>query len=184
MRFIARPDGERDAAGFLVGGGHADDGIGDAGRFVVLHVAADAAQSVHDGNADGAEVLGIADAGKLKDQRRADRAGRQDDFARGGDRFGRAAAGKLDAGGAFAVEQDAVHQCVGDQLQIRSFQRRVQVGARGTGSAAATSGLLAPADAVGGVVGQVVDVLTISRPSCLPASMTSFAQPGNGRFLR
>ena len=43
---------------------------------------------------------------------------------------------------------NAVDQRAGDELQVRPLQSRVQIGACGAGAAAATSGLLAPADIV------------------------------------
>jgi hypothetical protein len=39
---------------------------------MVLHVLSDAAQLVHDRNADAAQVLGVADPRQLQDVRRAD----------------------------------------------------------------------------------------------------------------
>ncbi len=106
-------------------------------------------------------MLGIADAGELQDVRRTDGAGRQDHLARGIDPLGGAAARKFDAGRAAAVEQDAVHQRAGDDLQIAPPQRGPQVAARGTRPPAAAARLLHPADPVARLVRQVVDVLAV-----------------------
>jgi hypothetical protein len=62
---------------------------------VVLHVPPDAAQFVMHRDAGAVEMVGIADAGKLQDMRRADRTGGQDDLARGIDTLGAAVARKL-----------------------------------------------------------------------------------------
>ena len=48
---------------------------------MVLHVLADAAQFMHEGHADPAEMLAIADARQLQDVRRADGTRRQDRLA-------------------------------------------------------------------------------------------------------
>ena len=158
---------ERQAARALVGGLGALDRIGDARDIVVLHVLADAAQLVHDGHTDPAQMLGIADPGQLQDVRRANRARRQDDLTPRIGLLDGAAARELDAGCALAVEQDAMHEGVGDELQVRPFQCRVQIGARGAGAAAAAARLLAPADAVRVAVRQVVDVLAVFEPDLL-----------------
>src|SRR5215469_6895309 len=65
------------------------------------------------------------------------------------------AAREFDAGRALAVEQDAMHQRVRDELEVGALQSRVQVGARGAGAATAAAGLLAPANAVVMTRGQV-----------------------------
>src|SRR3954454_24294565 len=60
-----------------------------------------------------------------------------------------------------------MHQGVGDELQVRPLQRRVQIGTRGTGAAAPAAGLLAPADAVGMAGRQVVEVLAVFEADLL-----------------
>src|SRR5579862_9202345 len=99
--------------------------------------------------------------------RRADRARRQDHLAPRVGSFHGAAARELDAGRALAVEHDAVHQRLGDELQVGPLQRRAQIGARGAGAAAAAAGLLAPADAVAGAGRDRVDVLAVFEPDLL-----------------
>src|SRR5438046_1050076 len=74
---------------------------------------------------------------------------------------------ELDPDRALAVEQDAVNQRVSDELQVRPLQCRVQIGARGAGTAAAAAGLLAPADAIAMAGRQVVDVLAVFEPDLL-----------------
>src|SRR5579871_889393 len=68
----------------------------------------------------------------------------EQDFAQRIRPLDRAAAGKLDADRALAVEHDAMHERMGDELQVRPLQRRPQIGARGRGAAAAAPGLLTP----------------------------------------
>jgi hypothetical protein len=51
---------------------------------------------------------------------------------------------EFDADGRFAVEQDAAHERLGDDLQVRAFHRRMQTGAGGAGAPAA-----APRELVG-----------------------------------
>jgi hypothetical protein len=65
----------------LIGGLGADDRIGDACDIVVLHILADAAQLVHDGDADAPEMVGFADTRQLQEVRRADGTRRQDHLA-------------------------------------------------------------------------------------------------------
>ncbi len=72
-----------------------------------------------------------------------------------------AAALEFDADGTLAVEQDAAHQRLGDDLQVRALHRRAQIGARGTGAAAAAAGLLAIADAA---MRQRIHVLAVVEP--------------------
>src|SRR5690349_15111814 len=68
---------------------------------------------------------------------------------------------ELDTDRALAVEQHAMDEGMGDELQVRALQGRTQIGARGAGAAAAASGLLAPADAVAMTRRQIVDILAI-----------------------
>ena len=135
---------------------------------MVLHVLADAAQFVDHRNTHPAEMLGIPDPRELENMRRANRPGAQDGLAR---RFGPVRdpiTGEFDPDCTFALEQHAVHQRVGHQLQIRPFQGRPQISARRAGAAAAAAGLLAPADAVARSGRQIVDVLAVFEADFLP----------------
>ena len=128
---------------------------------------------MHDGYADAAEMLGVANPRQLQDVRRADRSRRQDHLARrigSLDRTAGTAAREFDARRSLAVENDAVHQRVGDELEVGPLQRRVKIGARSAGAATAAAGLLAPADAVAGTGRQIVDVLAVFQPD-LPAGL-------------
>ena len=112
-------------------------------------------------DADPAEMIGVADPGQLQDIRRPDGAGRQDHLARCPSLLPGipgAVAGELDADRAGAVEQHAMHQRAGDDLQIGPLCRRPQISARGTLPAPAAAGLLHPADIVAGARRQVVHV--------------------------
>src|ERR1051326_6194019 len=68
---------------------------------------------------------------------------------------------ELDADRALSVEQHAMDEGMGDELQVRALQRRTQIGARGAGGAAAAAGLLTPADAVAMTRRQIVDILAV-----------------------
>ena len=98
---LARADGQGTAAGEHPLQSHLCelDGIADlvverdrllqphdqARLIVILQIAPDLRRVGDDGNAEPAQQIGRADAGKLQDLRRLQRAGRQDDFAvRGG----------------------------------------------------------------------------------------------------
>src|SRR5437764_10683906 len=96
--------------------------------------------------------------------RRAHRAGRQDHLALGEDPLDPTLTGKIDADRALAVEYDAVHQRVGNELQIGALQGRPQIGPGGAGAAAAAARLLTPTDAGTGAGRQVVDVLAVFEP--------------------
>jgi hypothetical protein len=112
---------------------------------MVLHVLTDAAQFMDNRHGDPAEMLGIADTRQLQyvrgQSRPADRITSRIAPARSTPR-------ELNADRTFAVEQHAMDHRVSDELQVGPFQRRVQIGARGSGAAVAAAGLLAPADAV------------------------------------
>src|SRR5215471_5151426 len=106
-------------------------------------------------------MLGCADTGELQDMRRADSTRGQDHFALGLGALDATAAFEFDAGRSLPVEQDAAHQRLGDDLQVRALHCRMQISARSAGAAAAAAGLLAPADAVGGAGRQVVNVFAV-----------------------
>ena len=95
-----------------------------------------------------------------------------------------AAAGEFDAGRTLAVEQNAMHLRLSDDLQIGPLHRRAQIGARGTGAAAAAAGLLAPADAVAGAGGKIVDVLAVFEADLAAGLDDCFTQRASGPSLR
>src|SRR5437868_13184683 len=99
--------------------------------------------------------------------RRADGAGGDDHLARRVDAFDAGQARELDAHRAHAVEHHAMHQRVGDDLQIWRLFRRGEVGRSGAGAAAPAPGLLAPADRVSGATRQVVDVAPVFEAELL-----------------
>jgi hypothetical protein len=131
---------------------------------VVLQVLADAGQSMLDPDADAAQMAGVADTGELQDMRRPDGPRREDHFTRGVDPLQPAAPRVLDAGGAATVEQDAVDQSIGDDLQVRPLQCRTQIGARRALAPPPAAGLLNPADTVAGARRQMVDVRVVFEP--------------------
>lgn len=128
---------------------------------MVLHVAADAPQFVHDGDADVGQVFGVADARELQDVGRPDGPGRQDHLTRGRGPLDRAATGEVDADGTLALEHDAMDHGLGDQGQVPPGERLGQVGAGGRGPPASVAGLLAPADRVDGPVADAVHVFLV-----------------------
>ena len=88
---------------------------------MVLHVLADAEQLMDHRHADLAEMLRVANARELQDMRRADRAGRKDHLAPGVGALDLAAARKLDADRALALEDNAVDHRVGHELKVARF---------------------------------------------------------------
>src|SRR5215468_12531412 len=108
-----------------------------------------------------ARCAGSPTPGHLQDVRRADRAARQDDFARRLGTLHFAAALELDAGRALAVEQNAAHERIGDDGQIWALQRRTQIGARRALATSAAPRLLHPADAVLAAMRETVDILAV-----------------------
>src|SRR5215472_13341918 len=90
--------------------------------------------------------------------RRADRAGREDHLARRVDVFDAGLARELDPHRPLALERHAMHQRIGDDLQIWPLFRRAEVSRGSAGAPAPAPGLLAPADRVSGAPRQVVDV--------------------------
>jgi hypothetical protein len=59
-----------------------------------------------------------------------------------------AAALEFDADGRFAAEQDAAHERLGDDLQVRALHRRMQIGSGGAGAPAAAPRELEPVSKV------------------------------------
>src|ERR1700746_3901839 len=96
--------------------------------------------------------------------RRTDCACREDDLSRRSGPLYAVAAAIFDADGAGALKQDAVHQSICDDLQVRPLYRRPQIGARRALPAPPAPGLLYPADIVAGARRQVVYVLMIFEP--------------------
>jgi hypothetical protein len=100
----------------------------------------------------------------LQDVRRADGTRRQDDLARSiGPLYCTAATAtrEFDTGRALPVKQNAVHLCMGDELQVWPLRGWLQIGACGAGAAPAAARPLAPPDAVLVAGRQVVDVLAV-----------------------
>src|SRR5271169_82993 len=93
--------------------------------------------------------------------RRVDGAGGEDHFTLRIRALDSSAPFVLDCDGAAAVEDDAVHLRLDDDLEIGPLHRRPQIGARGARPPAAAPRLLAPADAVAGAGRQVVYVLPV-----------------------
>src|SRR5580704_9532927 len=113
---------------------------------------------------------------------RADGARRQQDFPCGLDVLDGAAAREFDAGRALAVKENAMDQRIGDQLQVRPLQRRVQIGARGARAPAAASRLLAPADALPATERKVVYILAVLEAELLARLNDSRANRGAVHF--
>ena len=117
---------------------------------MVAEVLADAGEVVHDGDADGLQLLSVADAGEHEDVWRADCSCAEDNLV-GLDLEALAAALGFNAYGAFfaqpvACKEDALHGAVGSDGEVEAMARRVDVAERG-----------APADAVGVVEGVGAD---------------------------
>src|SRR6476660_1480804 len=98
---------------------------------MALHILADARQRMHDRHAYISKMIRVADTRQLQDMRGADRAGREDHLAACIGPLNRSAgtaARELDADRTAAVKYDAMDQSMGHQLQVRTLQRRVQIG--------------------------------------------------------
>ena len=118
--------------------------------WVVAEVLADAGEVVHDGDADGLELLGVADAGEHEQVGRADCSSAEDDLVCV-DLEALAAAFDFNAYCAFfaqpaACEEDAPDSAVGADGEVEAVAGGVDVAERG-----------APADAVGVVEGVGAD---------------------------
>ncbi len=99
-------------------------------RVVVAQVLADARQRVAAFDAEGPQVLGIADARELQQLGRVVGAAGEDDFApRAHLRVApRPAAAVSDADGALAVQHEAGRQRAGSDLEVLALQGRTQEG--------------------------------------------------------
>ena len=108
--------------------------------------------------------------------RRPDRPGGQDNLPGRAHTFNLPPARELHADGTRAVEQNTAHQGAGNHFQVLPLHRRPQIAARRTGTAAAATGLLHPADAVAGAGRQIIDVLTELQADLLPGLDRGLAQ--------
>jgi hypothetical protein len=104
---------------------------------MVCRFCRDPGQVVVGRDADAGQMLRGADTRELQDVRRADRPGRQDHLAVGLGALDHIAAFEFDADRALVVEQDAAHERLGDDLQVRALHRQMQIGAGGDGAPAA-----------------------------------------------
>src|SRR4051812_15043249 len=89
---------------------------------------------------------------------RTDRAGREDHFARRINALDAGLARELDPHRVLAIEHHAMHQRVGDDLQIGPPFRWAKISRGGASAPASAASLLAPADRVSGTARQVVNV--------------------------
>src|SRR5258707_15010206 len=99
--------------------------------------------------------------------RRADRAAREDYLGRRLGPLDLAPARKLDAGRALSVEQHAMDERAGDDLEVGALHRRAQIGPRRALPAPPAPGLLDPADPLAGARRQMVDVGAVFEPELL-----------------
>lgn len=99
----------------------------EAHAQVVLQVAADGRQRMHERHALAREQRRIAHARQLQQLRRIDRAGREDHLARGDERFVAVFARDDHAGRTHAVERHAPHEHARAQREVRAAQRGAQV---------------------------------------------------------
>ncbi|KVV55606.1 hypothetical protein WT27_25770 [Burkholderia territorii] len=97
---------------------------------MILQVAADGRQRMHERHALAREQRRIADARQLQQLRRIDRAGGEDHLARGGERFVAVFARDDDARRAYAVERHAPHEHARAQREVRTAHDRsaLQIG--------------------------------------------------------
>ncbi len=93
---------------------------------MVLQIFADPRQGMEDRRADCCETIRGADARKLQELRRADRAGGENDFAPGARLAADAVPAIAQACGAAALKQDALDMRAGRKVQVRPLQDRLQ----------------------------------------------------------
>ncbi len=104
--------------------------VDDAPTAVVLQVLADAGQIVHHVYAVLLQQRAGADAGKLQQLRRVDRAARQQHLASRTHLANGAVLAELDADRALAFGQDAMRQSADFHLQVGPVQHRLQIACR------------------------------------------------------
>src|SRR5262249_44464235 len=97
---------------------------------MILQVVADARLVAHDRDAEALELVGAADAGKLENLDRADRAGRKDHLAAGARRSSDTVLPPAHARRPRAVERDLFHQAMGFEPQIGAVEHRLEKAAR------------------------------------------------------
>src|SRR5262249_772407 len=112
-------------------------------------------------------MLGRADPRKLQDVGGIDGAGGEDHFTLGSRALDRSRPLVFDRDGTVAIKNDVVALGVDNHLEVGTFHRGPQIGARGAGSPAPAACLLAPADAVAGGGWQIVYVLAVFETDLL-----------------
>ena len=108
---------------------------------VLLQVRADGGRVDDRLDADRAQVVGGADPGQLEDLRGVEAAAADDDVAGGRDALDGAAARELDAGRAAVLDDHAVDERAGQDLEV--LRRAAQEGRRGVPAPAVLLGHLA-----------------------------------------
>jgi hypothetical protein len=178
--------GEGDAARALVDRRHTVDRVADPGDVMVLQVLSDHRQVAVEWDADPGQMLAGADTRELQDVWRADGTRRQDGLPLDLSAPDYTAAFEFNPDRALAVEQDAAHKRLGGDPEVRPLYRRMQIGVRGAGAAAAAARLLAPADAVAGGASagrQVIHVFAVFEAD-LPSAGNDCGTERGGSVIR
>src|SRR5262249_13365922 len=97
---------------------------------VILQVLADAGLVEHDGNAELPELVRGADAGEFEDLHRANRAGRENDFAADARGSPRAVLAPVYGDGTPFLKLDPLDQAVELEAQVGALEHRREAGAR------------------------------------------------------
>ncbi|MCY1228496.1 hypothetical protein D9M72_408170 [compost metagenome] len=122
---------------------------------MILQVLADVRAFVADLDAVGLKHVAAADAGELKDLRRADRAGGKHGLAGCAGAFDRAIMLELDTGDAVAFDDQLAHMRLGQNRQVAALLRRAQERLR---RVPADAGALVDVEIAGAFVAAAVEI--------------------------
>ena len=99
----------------------------DFGRHMIRQILPDALELMHGLDANGAQMIPIANSGKLKKLRRIDRASSEDHLPLRPQHFGSTFTDIFDADSPASLDENPAGQGMGDNLEIGARHRRLEV---------------------------------------------------------